>query len=289
MSRLNKIFFAAAIAFSASAFAATLEDAQKAYVSGNWTGAAEAFESVCPTLELSKRAECALWGVLARSQTGVSKDFALAKKRLDSLIFSTPDSLSVIADLYMTRAQFELYLKRADLAYKSLKSAFVRSQPKQRSVIHQVCQSLYKATPTDSVHSLCEEIQRAKSTEQGTGQTTTASPVQTDSAKAPEVSPESPSESVSSSSSPSSSSAAGAVSKDWTLQLGAFGIESNAEMLISSLKTANVDATAISTESDGKKLFRVFVGEFSTKEEALEYGNKVLLPLKLDFQPTKKQ
>lgn len=285
MPRLNKIFFAAAIAFSASAFAATLEDAQKAYVSGNWTGAAEAFESVCPTLELSKRAECALWGVLARSQTGVSKDFALAKKRLDSLIFSTPDSLSVIADLYMTRAQFELYLKRADLAYKSLKSAFVRSLPKQRSVIHQVCQSLYKATPTDSVHSLCEEIQRAKSTEEDSGQTTTASPVQTDSAKAPAVSPES----VSSSSSPSSSSAAGAVSKDWTLQLGAFGIESNAEMLISSLKTANVDATANSTESDGKKLFRVFVGEFSTKEEALEYGNKVLLPLKLDFQPTKKQ
>ncbi len=289
MSRLNKIFFAAAIALSSNAFAATLEDAQKAYVSGNWTGAAEAFESVCPTLELSKRSECALWGVLARSQTGVSKDFALAKKRLDSLIFSTPDSLSVIADLYMTRAQFELYLKRADLAYKSLKSAFVRSQPKQRSVIHQVCQSLYKAAPTDSVHHLCEEIQRAKSTEATAEQTTTASPVHADTAKVPDTAQVSSPERISSSNALSSSSAAEAVSKDWALQLGAFGIESNAEMLVSSLKTANVSATTISTESDGKKLFRVFVGEFSTKEEALEYGNRVLLPLKLDFQPTKKQ
>ena len=84
--------------------AATLENAQKAYVSGNWKSAAESFESVCPALDASKRSECALWGVLARSQIGNSKDFSIAKKRLDSLIFATPDTLPVISDLYMTRA-----------------------------------------------------------------------------------------------------------------------------------------------------------------------------------------
>ena len=76
--------------------AATLENAQKAYVSGNWKSAAESFESVCPALDASKRSECALWGVLARSQIGNSKDFSIAKKRLDSLIFATPDTLPVI-------------------------------------------------------------------------------------------------------------------------------------------------------------------------------------------------
>ena len=99
--------------------------------SGNWKGAAEAFEAVCPTLDMAKRSECALWGVLARSQTGNSKDFSAAKKRLDSLIFATADSLPVVSDLYMTRAQFELYLKRPDLSYKSLKASYAKARPSQ--------------------------------------------------------------------------------------------------------------------------------------------------------------
>ena len=47
MRLFGKVLFLTMTTCIAS-FAATLEDAQKAYVSGNWKGAAEAFESVCP-------------------------------------------------------------------------------------------------------------------------------------------------------------------------------------------------------------------------------------------------
>ena len=81
MRLFAKIIFSTATTLATVVSAASLEDAQKAYVSGNWKGAAEAFEAVCPTLDMAKRSECALWGVLARSQTGNSKDFSAAKKR----------------------------------------------------------------------------------------------------------------------------------------------------------------------------------------------------------------
>lgn len=278
MRHFHLILFS--LAFSAAA-SASLEDAQKAYVSGDWKTAAENFEQACPNLELSKRSECALWGILARSQMGNSKDFSVAKKRLDSLIATTPDSLPVSADLYMTRAQFELYLKRADLSYKSLKTAFARSNKKQLSVIHQVCQSLYKATPTDSVHSLCEAIERART---GTDSTATAGSSSATSSSSSSSSAEMP---VATSSSAAEEQIPAV--PQWTLQLGAFSIESNAEMLSNSLKAKKIDAKISPVETDEKKLYRVLTGSFSSKEEALDYGKRVLLPLELEFQPTKNQ
>lgn len=271
MRHFHPILFSLAISAAANA---SVEDAQKAYVSGDWKTAAENFEQSCPNLELSKRSECALWGVLARSQMGNSKDFSIAKKRLDSLIAATPDSLAVSPDLYMTRAQFELYLKRADLSYKSLKTAFARSSKKQLSAIHQVCQSLYKAVPTDSVHSLCEAIERAR-----TGTDSTATAGSSSSAETP----------VASSSSAAEEHIQSAPAPQWTLQLGAFSIESNAEMLSNSLKAKKIDAQISPVETDEKKLYRVLTGSFSSKEEAIDYGKRVLLPLELEFQPTKNQ
>ena len=286
--------------------AATLENAQKAYVSGNWKSAAESFESVCPALDASKRSECALWGVLARSQIGNSKDFSIAKKRLDSLIFATPDTLPVISDLYMTRAQFELYLKRSDLSQKSLKTAFAKAQPHQIPVIYQVCQSLYKAAPNDSVLNLCAEIEKRKtnpaetSSSSGAGSSSSILPIAESSSSetigAASSSSFSPDSSVLSSASAFALSSSESVplltneksSEFWSLQLGAFGIRSNAEMLVNSLQSKKIEARIEESHFDDRTLFLVQTGKFETREQAVEYGEKVLLPQHLEYQPVKK-
>ncbi len=273
--------------FFESAASVTVEDAQKAYVSGDWIRAAESFEAACPALEAKSRSECALWGVLARSQAGNAKDFSLARKKLDSLIFATPDSLPVFSDLYMTRAQFELYLKRPDLSLRSLKTAFAKAEPRQLAVIFQVCQSLYKASPTDSVKSLCAEIERARS---GTAKesSATAGP-SSSSANLSSSSAESlPIETSSSEESASELSSSGTASiKEWSLQVGAFGISSNAEMLANSLRAKKLDVTIRESQTDERTLFLVHVGEFESREQAIEYGKAQLEPLNLEFQPVK--
>lgn len=284
MRLFAKVLFASLTTLAISASATTLEDAQKAYVSGNWKGAAEAFEAVCPTLDLSKRSECALWGVLARSQTGNSKDFSAAKKRLDSLIFATPDSLPVVSDLYMTRAQFELYLKRPDLSYKSLKASFAKARPNQLAVIYQVCQSLYKVSTIDSVHSFCAEIERAKT-----------SPIASSTSTASSSSAQADSVIASSSSALSSAAevapapvAEAAPAGDWSLQLGAFSIQANAEMLANSLKAKKIDARVIEVKHDDRTLYLVQTGAFANRDEAMKYGEEVLSKHHLEYTPVKK-
>ena len=273
--------------FFESAASATVEDAQKAYLSGDWIRAAESFEAACPALEAKARSECALWGVLARSQAGNAKDFSLARKKLDSLIFATPDSLPVFSDLYMTRAQFELYLKRPDLSLRSLKTAVAKAEPRQLAVIFQVCQSLYKASPTDSVHSLCAEIECARS---GTAKdsSTTAGPSSSSANLSSSSAENLPIETSSSEESASELSSSGTASiKEWSLQVGAFVISSNAEMLANSLRAKKLDVTIRESQTDERTLFLVHVGEFESREQAIEYGKAQLEPLNLEFQPVK--
>lgn len=288
MRYLVSKLFCAAIVFAGTVYA-SVEDAQKAYVSGNFSAAADAFDTSCPALEASKRPECALWGVLARSQTGNAKDFSRAKKKLDSLILATPDSLPVLSDLYMTRAQFELYLKRPDLSFHSLGIAFAKAEKRQLGVIFQVCQSLYKANPMDSVQSLCAEIQRARSAapEASSSSAGSISPGENDSTPSAKSSASEVSDSSTvplETAAPSSPSA-----ESWSLQVGAFGISSNAEMLANSLKAKKIDVRVVESASGDRTLHLVQVGNFETREQALEYGKTALDSLHLEFRPVKKQ
>ncbi len=284
-----------ALAFSIeSVLAVTVEDAQKAYVSGDWIHAAEAFDAACPALDAKERSECALWGVLARSQAGNAKDFSLARKKLDSLIIATPDSLPVFADLYMTRAQFELYLKRPDLSFRSLKTAFAKAEPRQLSVIFQVCQSLYKANPTDSVQSLCQSIERGKSeaAKESTataGSSSSSGNASSSSAALPQVESSSSSGFEPAQESSNQSSQETAPAKNWSLQVGAFSISSNAEMLAGTLQAKKIAARILESKTEERTLYLVHVGEFETREQAIEYGKNFLEPLNLEFQPIKKQ
>lgn len=305
----DRIFFAIA-ALATGLLAASLEDAQKAYVSGNWKSAAEAFDSACQTLDVSKRPECSLWGILALSQTGAAKDFSLARKRLDSLIATVPDSLPVVSDLYMTRAQFELYLKRPDLSLKTLRIAFDKALPRQVPVLHQVCQSIYAANPIDSVHSLCAEMNRAKEPAQKKD-SSTAGLISSSSANISSAVSSSSSLAISSSSSDELLPAAEATvssasvqtpnqaimpkptqptaaAETWTLQLGAFGIRANAERLVEDLKARKIESHVVESPRGDKTLYLVQTGNFTSQEEAAAFGESVLKPIPQEFQLTKK-
>ncbi len=294
--RLYFVFLVAVAFFAGNISAATIEDAQKAYVSGDWIRAAETFDATCPALEAKARSECALWGVLARSQTGNAKDFSIARKKLDSLILATPDSLPVFSDLYMTRAQFELYLKRPDLSYRSLKTAFAKAETRQLSVIFQVCQSLYKTNPVDSVQGLCKEIERAKAetpVHSEASSSSTAGPsneIASSSSAGNALSQTESSISSSSSETPGKiSSQDSAAVKNWSLQVGAFSISNNAEMLASSLRAKKFIVRVLESKTEERTLYLVQVGNFETREQAVDYGKNTLEPLRLEFQPVKKQ
>ena len=294
--RLYFVFLVAVAFFAGNISAATIEDAQKAYVSGDWIRAAETFDATCPALEAKARSECALWGVLARSQTGNAKDFSIARKKLDSLILATPDSLPVFSDLYMTRAQFELYLKRPDLSYRSLKTAFAKAETRQLSVIFQVCQSLYKTNPVDSVQGLCKEIERAKAEtpiHSEASSSSTAGPsneIASSSSAGNALSQTESSISSSSSETPGKiSSQDSAAVKNWSLQVGAFSISNNAEMLASSLRAKKFIVRVLESKTEERTLYLVQVGNFETREQAVDYGKNTLEPLRLEFQPVKKQ
>ena len=72
----------------------------------------------------------------------------------------------------------------------------------------------------------------------------------------------------------------------WQLQLGAFGIKSNADLLVDNLKKRNISSKIIqNTLESGKVLYIVRTGPFDTKESAVDYGAKKLAPLNVEFRP----
>ena len=75
-------------------------------------------------------------------------------------------------------------------------------------------------------------------------------------------------------------------SSAWQLQLGAFGVKSNADLLVNNLKKRNIACTITeNTLESGKTLYIVRTGPFDTKENAVDYGAKKLAPINVEFQP----
>lgn len=267
--------------------APTLASAQKAYVNGNWKEAAAAYEQVCPTQADSARTECYLWNILALSQTGVTADFSKAGKRLDSLIEKTNPQKSIYADLMMTKAQFQMYLGRYNKAAESLIHAIETSQPHQVTVLQKVCAAVQDRTRNEELNEACknlgnpdarktktEQVASSKATEQVTNaeqkieDSKTTPKAETAVTKAPEAKPVEE-------------------KTAWQLQLGAFGVKSNADLLVNNLKKRNIACTITqNTLESGKILYIVRTGPFDTKESAVDYGAKKLAPLNVEFRPT---
>ena len=308
----NLVITGALCAFATTASfaeaAPTLATAQKAYVNGNWKVAAAAYEQVCPSEPEATRTECYLWNVLALSQTGIAADFSKAGKRLDSLIDKTNPQQAIYADLMMTKAQFQMYLGRYNKAAESLIHAIETSQPHQVTVLQKVCVAVQDRAHSEDLNEACKnlgnpealkqaaakreqaQIEQAKaeqvaSTAQQTNTTTSANGA----AKATESKVATPATNAATAE-PAQTKAPEAKPAEaksaWQLQLGAFGVKSNADLLVDNLKKRNIVCTiSQNTLESGKVLYIVRTGPFDTKESAVDYGAKKLAPLNVEFRP----
>ena len=306
----NLVITGALCAFATTASfaeaAPTLATAQKAYVNGNWKVAAAAYEQVCPNEPENTRTECYLWNVLALSQTGIAADFSKAGKRLDSLIDKTNPQQSIYADLMITKAQFQMYLGRYNKAAESLVHAIETSQPHQVTVLQKVCVAVQDRAHSEELNEACKnlgnpEAQKLAAAKKEQAQTEQAknNPV---ASTVPQTSsnPSANNEAIKAADSKATTTVATvepAQTKSpeakpveeksaWQLQLGAFGVKSNADLLVDNLKKRNIACTiSQNTLESGKVLYIVRTGPFDTKESAVDYGAKKLAPLNVEFRP----
>ena len=70
----------------------------------------------------------------------------------------------------------------------------------------------------------------------------------------------------------------------WILQLGAFGMKNNAELLVNNLKKQGIKGTIEERAGETKTLYLVQTGKFETKESAVDFGAKKLAPLNVEFR-----
>ena len=75
----------------------------------------------------------------------------------------------------------------------------------------------------------------------------------------------------------------------WTLQLGAFGTKSNADLLVSNLKKHKIACTVLEQPRGERTLYLVQTGKFETKDQAVDYAASKLAPLKIEYQPLLKR
>ena len=287
---LSAFFTTASFAESAP----TLASAQKAYVNGYWKEAAAAYEVVCPAQPDSTRTECYLWNILALSQTGVTADFSKAGKRLDSLIDKTNPQKPIYTDLMMTKAQFQLYLGRYNKAAESLVHAIETSQPHQVTVLQKVCSAVQDRAHSEELNEACKnlgnpEARKAKAEQAASAeqQASAATPANNDAkvadskaATTATVATAEPAQAKAPETKPAEAKSV------WQLQLGAFGVKSNADLLVDNLKKRNISSKIIqNTLESGKILYIVRTGPFDTKESAVDYGAKKLAPLNVEFRP----
>lgn len=301
--------------FAASAFAQTMADAQKAYVAGNWKEAAAAYEVACPKEPDSLKAECYLWNVLALSQTGSAQSFKVAGKRLDSLIQTTNPQRAIYADLMMTSAQFRLYLGKYDKAAEDLIQAIETSHPHQAVVLQKVCQAVKAKVKSDELNDRCNLLNNPDSLKaiqaaiqaKTTAVTQPAPAVQqplppatpepapvVEQAKPAEQPKEQPKAApipapTPATAAPAAAAPATTTAEYWTLQLGAFGTKSNADLLVTNLKKQKITSTIIEMPRGEKILYLVQTGRFDTKEQAVDYAATKLVPLKIEYQPLLKK
>ena len=306
--KMKKILITLTALFATVASAQTIADAQKAYVAGNWKEAAAAYEAACPKEPDSLRAECYLWNVLALSQMGSAQSFKIAGNRLDSLIKTTNPQRAIYADLMMTSAQFRLYLGKYDKAAEDLIQAIETSHPHQAIVLQKVCKAVKAKVKSDELNDRCNLLNNPDSLKAiQTASQAKAAPAAQPAAPAaqpaaPEPAPkpaqpapvvEQPKPAVQATApapAPAPAPAATAPAQDyWTLQLGAFGTKSNADLLVSNLKKQKISCTIIEQPRGEKTLYLVQTGKFETKDQAVDFAASKLAPLKIEYQPLLKR
>jgi cell division protein FtsN len=308
---MKKILITLTAIFATAAFAQTMADAQKAYVAGNWKEAAAAYEAACPKEPDSLRTECYLWNVLALSQMGSAQSFKIAGNRLDSLIKTTNPQRAIYAELMMTSAQFRLYLGKYDKAAEDLIQAIETSHPHQALVLQKVCNAVKAKAKSEDLNDRCNLLKNPDSLKalqtaskaKATPVAQPAAPVTQPAAPEPAPAPAQPAPVVEQpkpevqtaapvpAPAPAAATTAPTASaaEYWTLQLGAFGTKSNADLLVSNLKKQKITCTIIEQPRGERTLYLVQTGKFETKDQAVDFAASKLAPLKIEYQPLLKR
>ena len=309
--KMKKILITLTAIFATAAFAQTMADAQKAYVAGNWKEAAAAYEAACPKEPDSLRTECYLWNVLALSQMGSAQSFKIAGNRLDSLIKTTNPQRAIYAELMMTSAQFRLYLGKYDKAAEDLIQAIETSHPHQTLVLQKVCNAVKAKAKSEDLNDRCNLLKNPDSLKalqtaskaKATPVAQPAAPVTQPAAPEPAPAPAQPAPVVEQpkpevqtaapvpAPAPAAATTAPTASaaEYWTLQLGAFGTKSNADLLVSNLKKQKITCTIIEQPRGERTLYLVQTGKFETKDQAVDFAASKLAPLKIEYQPLLKR
>lgn len=292
--------------FAAAGFAYTLADAERAYVSKDWKTALAAYGEVCKTLTGSEGVSCSYWHALALSQTGHAADFTAAGKKVDSLIAKVSPRDSMYVALVVTRAQFEIYLKKYSKARESLKHAAECSSGHSATLLKQVCGVLEKADASKETKALCASLDSISQN------STSASGTPADSAAgqaAAQVGASSSSAKLEASSAseavvqvPASSSALSVASSSsaqlepekapelkeaYAVQIGAFGNKNNAENLVAAIRQRKIEVSIVERVSANGILYLVQTPHFGTRSEALEFAKKTFEPLKVEYSVVK--
>lgn len=300
---MKKNFFIILSAFlSTNSFAQTLADAHKAYVAGNWQEAATAYEVACPNEPDSLRAECYLWDILALSQTGTTKLFKVAGHRLDSLINTTPPEKPVYSEMLLTKAQFMLYMGKNARAAEILVQAIDNSKQEQAVVLQKVCSAVLSRAPHQELDAKCKAVkdssfysQSEKKVSQAVAPAPVVEPTPASKTEAKQVTQPEPKPAPKPVVQPAPQQATKpeTLVQDntpyWTLQLGAFGVETNAKLLAENMKKQGLESRIETRIGESRTLFLVQTGRFSSKEAALDFGAQKLAPLKMDFQAVQKK
>jgi cell division septation protein DedD len=244
------------------------------------------------------KAECYLWNILALSQTGSAQSFKIAGKRLDSLIQTTNPQRAIYADLMMTSAQFRLYLGKYDKAAEDLIQAIETSHPHQAIVLQKVCKAVKAKVKSEDLNDRCNLLNNPDSLKAILTASQAKATAATEPAKvaAPEPKPvvaePAPAVEQPKTAAPVAAPAAPAATAPieyWTLQLGAFGTKSNADLLVSNLKKQKISCTIIEQPRGEKTLYLVQTGKFDTKDQAIDFAANKLAPLKIEYQPLLKR
>lgn len=300
------------LAFAAAGFAYTLADAERAYVSKDWKTALAAYGEVCKTLSGTEGVSCNYWYALALSQTGRAADFTAAGKKIDSLIAKVSPRDSMYVDLVVTRAQFEIYLKKYARARESLKHAAECSAGHSVTLLKQVCGVLAKADASKETGELCASLDslarhpaltvpEASSSSAQVAQTAVSSssaklevPAEAKPAteqKTPIPTAASLSSSIVSGSSSSTAQPAAEKAQEpreaYAVQIGAFGNKGNAENLVKAIEQRNIKVSIVERVSESGILYLVQTPHFGSRSEALEYAKATFEPLKVDYSVVK--
>lgn len=70
----------------------------------------------------------------------------------------------------------------------------------------------------------------------------------------------------------------------WVLQLGAFGVKSNADLLVANLKKRGITCKIEERAGETKTLYIVQTTAFDSKEKAIDFGAKNLAPINVEFR-----